>query len=311
MTIDDKILENPVLLLAARSWKLNHNIDDKIFQKVFDINLKRYDCLVENGYNVRILGVKDSKLPRQTDAKRYWAFLEKFERERPGSTARITVDNDEEFRHLLWPCDIFQIFGKNIFAFPGLENLAGKILNEVDIDADITPSKLGDGGYIIRDGNILAISEAIKSSPELKNLSNYRIHILPVMTNKQNYVLYERMNKLQGHIDVEINQIDSKICVTPEYYAAFKRKINEYVRIVNHFTDSKAELYEIPQKEFYWKAANFRTMHDKKIIILDKCPKTANWLGSKLGPENVIALPSDNADFYFAGGIKCRSNLVV
>lgn len=318
MSIDNHLLDQPLLLMALRTWVKKDKVPEDIFMKVVATHSKRYNILKSHGYNIQILGVEKCTLPDEIDEEKVWRYMQFFEEEKPGSVLKVKVENDIEFRSLLWPDDIFQVYGTIVYAAPGLENLTSNIIEKLGIQTDIISSKLGDGGYVIRDDNILTISEATKDQSAVKRLqeTGYKVFFLPTMKRNKalshsEYTLADRMELLEGHIDCEINQRNANIAVTPEYYNAYENRIKDYCAAIAKSGNSTPDLFVIPNEEVGWKAPNFRTMPDQKIIMLDKCPKTAEWYKSKVGDSNVILLPYDNIDFYYSGGFKCRSNLVI
>lgn len=269
---------------------------------------KRYDALTKKGYDVKVM----SSTEYSERSKQFWRFTKYFEKMRQDSLLRINVDDRYDRYTVAWPQDIFQVYG-NVVAFVyGYEKKAREIMSKLEIsNMKFVESTLGEGGYVVRDKNIMFVSDAAAFNEN--DFPDYCIYKLPT-PNKHDHtsILGKRMSVNQ-HIDTEFNFLfspggNSIICVNEAYYNRFRDELDDIKKKVD------ARMHIIPERSPDRKryAVNFIRLLNGEAMMPDNCPYTQGFLEACLGKNNVLIAEVGKDDYSGeGGGLKCGSNFIV
>ncbi|GEM_PF-6636606 len=330
--LETRIADEPLLLMAPYN---NHSqifpdgvqdaFSDARYSPAFGRYLKRVDRLVSQGIRVRILGAYedgDDVAPHG-----FSRSVNDIEKLRPGLVVRLSMYWDADRMAVLWPRDVFQVYGTTVLAAPVFDSedfhkiavfrdKTEQILSKLGIPKKMSAiglSDLGMGGYVVRDGNVLVVSGVAKQDSYFLQLEHegYKVFRLPVPgEGKGTPDLESRM--INNHIDTEFNLVFSPdgnalICVNQAYYAAFHEEVDGLVK------ELAAVLHVIPEgsqdREFL--AVNFVRLPAGKVMMPGNCPYTQEFLERGLGEGNVLVSEVMLDEFSGSGGgLRCMTNLI-
>lgn len=308
------IFETPVLLIAPRTFLLPDDTREDAFQDALKRFAQRFDLLQKNGCDVQVLGAtKDT-----SGSHGYWRFIEEFERLRPSSIIRLDVNNRSDMLATIWPRDVFQVYGTLVISTPGYERKTKEILSKLGIPVErleVLSSDLGQGGYVVRDKDLLVLSSRVSQDQNIPNIINrgYQIYFLPVPEKNDKGTDIGRRMSLNYHIDTEFNLVLSRggtplICVNEAYYSSFREHVDSLVEA----TDGK--LHKIPEDSVDSRrgAINFIKLPNGKVMLPDYCVATQTFLEKGLGRSQVLIAKIDIFNDYSGpgGGLRCMSNLI-
>ena len=311
--LEGRILKNPTLLIAPRTFILSDDTREDFYQDALERFIRRYDMLTQE-CDVKVLGAKED-----TDAShKYWRFIEDFEKLRPDAVIRLNVKSRRDTLATIWPRDVFQVYGDLVISTPGYEEKTREILLQLGVKLEglkILSSNLGQGGYVVRDKNILILSSKVLEDPEIPHLKNkgYTIYFLPVPSEEDKDSDLVRRMSLNYHIDTEFNLVFSPdgnalICVNGGYYSRFQEQVDSIVEAIN------GKMYIIPEDsvDAMKKATNFIKLPNGKVMLPNYCSATQKFLEEGLGKNNVLVAEIDPATEYsgVGGGLRCMSNLI-
>lgn len=318
LNLEQKILEEPVLIIAPASFPYLNIMREGAYQESFERFVERYDLIKENGCNVKVLGATNSN--KQT--QRYMKFLKDFEKVRKESLVRWEVNCNWDHKGILWPRDVFQTYENLVAVYPHFEKKVSELLprlGKVNPNIEFISSEFGQGGFVVRDKKTLIVSEFIKDeeSDIIQKLKEkgFDINFLPVPKTEHRSSLEVRMSK-NSHIDTEFNMAFSPegnalFCVNGAYYSAFRDEVDTLIKKF----DGRLHIIKENTYEQTSLAVNFIKLPNGKIIMPNDCPITQEFLEKGLGKGNVLTPRIDCYNDYSAargisGGLRCMSNLI-
>lgn len=314
-------VRNPMMLMAPRVFRCSADgISREEYNLRMDRFIGRYDLYSEQGLNVKVLGLNN---PFSEYTPFFIKAQEDFERLRPGSVIKIPLGTQDDFLGTLWPRDAFQTYGNIFLVNPFLEGFSFNLIDELGLslrEFQAEHSRLGEGGLVVRDKNLLVVSSAFFSRDYEGNLDSvsrllkqgYRVRYLPI-PERDTYDkrLSKRMNN--GHIDTEFNLLFTPekvplIIVNQRYYHSFKHSVNALVE------DLKGRLHVVPEDspDYSRRGINFIGFPNGKVALPNKCYGVERFLRDELGNENVLTVDINPLRDYSGsgGGLRCMSNII-
>ena len=307
--------KRPTILLSPGALNLPKSHLGGEYWRALKKGMESYDLLKAKGHDVRILGPSCER--RGIVCVSPWfMFTTDLEHRRPGSTLSLDIDsNGVSHFAIMWPRDMFQVYGDLVFAQLGSEVEARKILSALGFPPSVVieTSTLGEGGLVARSGKTLILSEAVHRrgirKGEIRSLEHRRYHIHFLPASREDFSTgMERRKDPVDHIDTEFGLVFSKggnalACVNPDYYKQFRRPIDQLIKKID------ASLHIAPEGESTM-AVNFISLPNGKVIIASDCDSTQSFLERGLGKENVTVLPIDPEIYLKGGGLRCMSNVI-
>lgn len=310
----ESLVKNPTVLLAPRRFLFPDETREDAFEEALQRFTQRVDLLTDMGCAVRVLGATaDTKYSHGS-----WRFLGEFDQRKPGTVLRFDVSMRKDMLAMLWPRDVFQVYGSMVMATPGYEQTTEEILSQLGIPSgsvEIVSSQLGQGGYVVRDQQLLVLSEKVHSDKGIARLQDlgYDIYFLPVPKKEDRSTTLARRIAFNYHIDTEFNFVLATdgtplMCVNEEYYHCFGTAVDALVRTL------RGKLHILPEDsvEYRKEAVNFITLPGNKVMLPDNCVNTQRFLEQGLGTENFVVAPIDLFSDYVgpSGGLRCMSNVI-
>jgi hypothetical protein len=313
--LEGRVLERPILLIAPYNKGGTDRVSKSFYDEALGRGLKKFDLFVSQGVEVRVIAPLKNK---DYWSQQIWQYCQDFENLRPGSILRTNIKTKADYLAVVWPRDKFQTYGDILAYEPRNKDLIYKIFDQLKINSsslDIADSYFSEGGCVVRDRNILVVSEHLKEDnlrPYLEN-EGYNIFFLPTPPEKghPDKDLASRMKN--RHLDTEFNLVFSPrgnalVCVNEGYYISYHEEVDVLIRSLD------ARMHIIPERTLEREklAVNFITLPNGKVVLPNSCRSTQKFLEDALGRENVLVLEVvmdvDYSGRY--GGLRCMSNLI-
>jgi hypothetical protein len=244
------------------------------------------------------------------------AFLEGIENAYPGKLIRLAIDESNAYG-IRWARDLFQIYGDLVLYSQGHEKFSKQILSNIGLnieDYEFKLSAFGEGGNVIRSGDILIVSERLIDDDMYQEIKNkgFRIYEMPSYSRDPKI-----KDRLLGHLDTELNFIahgnTGTIFASELYFEMFTEEL-EYLN-----NELSSECYIVPKTGIYkdptdnndYMALNFIELPGKKFILPEKCIELKEKIQDLFGESSIL-----NSKIHFmsysggGGGLRCMSNLV-
>jgi hypothetical protein len=298
------ILPKPVVLVSGNVNYLN----PYSFDEILDRKVNALDALRGYGYDVRML----SGIGPNRDSLQLQDFTNAVEKQRSGQVIQIPIEKDWDTFLLTWPRDVFQVYGDTVFTPADREKLTKHIFNNLGApDAKIKTSALGEGGLVVRSGNVVVLPERLQNLQEIRELEKlgYDLNFLPVPIQTDPVDTDLRLRMDNGHIDTEFNLIQAPnnkylMAVNELYYKNYTAAVDS----LRNKLDAKLHVIKSPNEQTYYRGVNFIELPNRKAALPRDCYSTKKFLEDELGQGNVISLDIDpDTDFRAGGGLRCHS----
>jgi len=313
MGIETRLLDIPVVLLAAPY--VLYDANKKLKRATSKGFLQRLDLLAQ--YNVRIMGSeKNSNWSRNL-----YGPQQIVENQRPGLFIKRDIGTKKDMVAALWPHDLFSVLDGKIFVIPGYEECSKEVLSSIGLNnLGMKSSYMGMGGYFVKNGRHLVVSEAIitddgesSTMTELKD-RGYKVDLLPIPTKtpdtwSDSLVIRMLRNK---HIDTEFNMINSPqgnsmVFVNEAYFEAYRDEVHNIAKSI----DAKLTVLPEGSNDQMKLAVNFMKLPDGKVMIPNRCMIIEEAMVHGLGRERVLVTDTDNYGYSGrGGGLCCMSNII-
>lgn len=313
--IESRLLSHPVLLIAPKTF-FGGMFDDKAIQYAVKLYQGRINYFRELGVELRVLGADKFG----SISKNHFQFTQELERQVPESTLLIPC-SVERRNFYLWPRDYFQVFGGIVFASPGYKKATANILRRLGAavkSRDIITSQFGQGGYVIRAGNQLIVSDRVRE-PENEALlreMGYKVHYFPTLKSNKDLGRADPLSPMiatDGHIDPFVNIALTKsgelaMAVYECYHKRFSKELKPFIS--EHV--SQLHVFSPSDSEYRRKAVNWLDLLDGRIVLPNLCESVELFLRGAIGTERVSILPMDSGyDLrHENGGLRCMTNLI-
>jgi hypothetical protein len=292
-----KLLSSPVVLLALPNTSLQY--EDFLskdhaeqIEGMLEWAASRCRRLKDEGYDVQFVG------PQKCNdiTKKQWIIKTELEAV-TGKMLEVSVNSYDAMRSMLWPRDIFQVYGGQVISAPHMARMTAEILAQLGISGEnVAENQLGVGGYVVPVGDKLFISGAVKEKTiELIRDEGYETFTVPY---------YEESFQTK-HIDYLWNTTLDRdgFLVTfleQRYYDQFGHDIRKILREASSDYDIIPGPFEV----------NFVRLPDGRIEIPDSHKTITDIFNASLGEEMVIKTPIYDYLTFPGGGLRCASLVI-
>jgi hypothetical protein len=310
--IQGRQIEQPLIVFANQLMDYSH-MSKRYIDGVVVRLAEKLDFFSKLGLEARVFAPMNGN---GDDSYNIFNFSLDLERYRPNSIIRVRNGTKAHLTGMLWPRDAFQVLdGKllvDVKSSIASQDLISGIISVND--SDYIETDLGIGGLYVKDGTTLIASDFIKNDPYIKELISQGYEVLflpsrPDINETDDVSLRLREN---NHIDTEFNFVSSP---GGNYFAFvngdYLEKYPDEVRTVVKALDAKLFTIPVESRQARFKAVNFISLGDGRIVVPEHCDAMTDQLIKWIGKKNVFVLPLETYDFSGDnGGIRCMSNVI-